>query len=316
MTAKIFIDGEVGTTGLQIKQRLEGRDDLETLSLPEETRKDPAARAEMLNSADLSILCLPEDASRQAVSLIDNPQARVIDASIAYRTDPDWVFGMAELNPGQRDRIRDAKRVSNPGCYACGGISLLHPLVDAGLLPADYPVTLNAVSGYSGGGKKLIDSFENPASEARTDSNFYLYGLGLEHKHTPEIEFHSGLAHRPLFVPSVGRFAQGMIVSLPLQLWSLPGKPSPADLQNVYAAFYDGGPFVTVSAASAADAMANLDPEALNGTNQLAIHVFGNAQRGQAVVCAVLDNLGKGASGQAVQNMNLMLGFEETAGLT
>ena len=315
MRATIFIDGEAGTTGLRIRDRLAGRRDVKLLSLDYDRRKDPAARAEMLNRADLSILCLPEEASRQAVAMVDNPDARLIDASIAYRTQADWVYGMAEYGSDQPARIAAARRVSNPGCYACSSIAMVRPLVIAGIVPADFPVTLNAVSGYSGGGRKLIEAFEDPASPDHTESPFYLYALGLEHKHTEEIRVHGGLVRRPLFVPGVGRFAQGMIVSLPLQLWALPGAPTPAQVHAALADHYASGSMVTVASLAETAAMDTLDAEALNGTDELRLHVFGNANHGQAVVAALLDNLGKGASGQAVQNMNLMCGLDQTTGL-
>ena len=315
MAATVFIDGEAGTTGLQIRRRLEARNDVELLHLDDSSRKDAGARAGMLNQADLSILCLPEDASRDAVAMIENPEAKVIDASIAYRTDPDWIFGFPEMSVGQPDLIKATKRVSNPGCYALSAISMLYPLTSAGVLPADFPATINAVSGYSGGGKKLIADFEDRSAATYTESAFYHYALGLEHKHTEEIRVHGGLTHRPLFVPSVGRYAQGMIVSLPLQLWSLPGKPNAGDIHEALAAHYTGQRFVTVAPLSDATAANKLDPETLNGTNDLRLQVFGNETHGQAVVTALLDNLGKGASGQAMQNMNLMLGFNEGAGL-
>ncbi len=315
MAHKIFIDGEVGTTGLQIRSRLVGRDDVELISLPDETRKDPAARAGALNGADLSILCLPEDASRDAVSMIENPDARVIDASIAYRTDPAWVYGFPEYGPGQKEKIAAAKRVSNPGCYALATVAMVHPLVAAGLLPTDFPVTVNAVSGYSGGGRKLIESYENPDAESKTQSPLRLYALGLDHKHTEEMRVHGSLEARPLFVPSVGRFSQGMIVSLPLHLNALAGSPGLKTIHGALADHYQGCRFVTVAKLGETGSMDHLDPEGLNGTNQLGIFVFGNEKHGQAVVCALLDNLGKGASGQAVQNMNLMLGLGEETGL-
>ncbi len=313
--AKIFIDGEAGTTGLQILDRLKGRNDLELLHLGDDRRKDLKARAEMLNSADISILCLPEDASRDAVGLIENDKARVIDASIAYRTDPDWVYGFPEYQADQRDLIVGARRVTNPGCYACSSISIIYPLVAAGLLPADFPLSINAVSGYSGGGKSLIAAFEDQASPNHTDSEFYLYGLGLAHKHTPEIQRRSGLDHAPIFVPSVGRFAQGMLISVPLQLRSLGEGVKPGDIHAVLADHYGGQKFVTVAPLAETAAMASLDPEDLNNTNMMRLYVFANDASGQAVVCAQLDNLGKGASGQAVQNLNLMLGLDETIGL-
>jgi N-acetyl-gamma-glutamyl-phosphate reductase len=317
MTARVFIDGEAGTTGLQIAQRLESRGDVEVLHLSDAERKDAQRRAEMLNTADVSILCLPDDAARDAVSMIESATARVIDASVAHRTSPGWTYGFPEHHASRPAEIAAANRVTNPGCYACGAISMLHPLIKADLLPADYPVTINAVSGYSGGGKKLIAAFEDSESPDATESNFYLYGLELEHKHVPEIHQHAGLTRRPLFVPSVGRFAQGMIVSLPLQLWSLPGAPKASRIHAALTEHYAGAARVTVSPLEDSALLKDcLDAESLNGTDGLTIHVFANELREQAVVCAVLDNLGKGAAGQAVQNLNLMLGLPETAGLS
>jgi N-acetyl-gamma-glutamyl-phosphate reductase len=314
MTARVFIDGEAGTTGLQIAERLAIRRDIELLHLSESARKDPGRRAEMLNQADVSILCLPDDAAHDAVAMIDSPRARVIDASTAHRTVEGWTYGFPEHDAGRPEEIAASKRVTNPGCYACGAISLLYPLVKQGLLPLDYPATINAVSGYSGGGKSLIARFEDTESPDATDSNFYLYGLDLEHKHVPEIHKHSGLSHRPLFVPSVGRFYQGMIVSLPLQLWSLPAAPKPSQIHAALSQHYAGAKAVTVAPLEdSALLRAWLDAEMLNETDGMTIHVFGNEARGQAVVCAVLDNLGKGAAGQAVQNLDLMLGLTETA---
>ena len=315
MTARIFIDGEVGTTGLQIRERLLPRDDIELVSLPEATRKDAGARAETLNSVDLAILCLPDDAAREAVAMIENPDVRVIDASTAHRTLDDWVFGFPELDAGQPERIAAAKRVANPGCYALASIALLRPLISAGVLPSDHPVTINAVSGYSGGGKSLIDSFENEKSSNRIDAAIRVYALGLAHKHVPEIKLHSGLNVRPLFVPSVGCFYKGMIVQVPLQLFSLPGQPAAADLHAALARHYADRAFVTVAPLADSLAMGHLDPEGLNGTNELRLYVCANEADGQAVLLALLDNLGKGASGQAVQNMNIMLGLDERTGL-
>ncbi|MEQ8664176.1 MAG: N-acetyl-gamma-glutamyl-phosphate reductase [Rhodospirillales bacterium] len=316
MTASIFIDGEAGTTGLQIKERLAGHAGLTMISLDDSERKDPAKRREALNDADLAILCLPDDAAREAAALLD-PTAgtRVIDASTAHRTADHWVYGMPELDQGQSARIAAARLVSNPGCYANASISILAPLIGNGLLPADWPVTINAISGYSGGGKGMIADFEDPTSKGYTEEPFRVYGLSLAHKHVPEIQLRSGLANRPLFVPSVGRFRQGMIVQVPLQLWALPGKPSPADIHRTLAAHYDGCRFVHVVPPEETASMSGLDPEGLNGTNDLRLHVFGNAGEGQAVVMGLLDNLGKGASGLAVQNLNLMLGFDEAEGL-
>lgn len=316
MSATIFIDGEAGTTGLQIKDRLAGHSGLEMIRLGDAARKDPVKRREALNDADLAILCLPDDAAREAVALLD-PAAgtRVIDASTAHRTADDWVYGMPELSPGHADNIRAARLVSNPGCYANASISILAPLVANGLVPTDWPVTINAVSGYSGGGKGMIASFEDPAAADRTDDNFRVYGLSLAHKHVPEIQMRSGLSARPLFVPSVGRFRQGMIVQVPLQLWSLPAKPSVTGVHAALSRHYDGSRFVRVLTLDETRAMSGLEPEAVNGTNDLRLHVFGNEAEGQAVVMGLLDNLGKGASGLAVQNLNLMLGFAEDAGL-
>lgn len=315
MKPKVFIDGEAGTTGLQIYRRLACRGDIELLRLGESERKDPARRAALLNAADVSILCLPDDAARQAVALVENEAARIIDASTAHRTAPGWVYGFPEHDAGRPAQIAAAQRVSNPGCYACGAVAMLYPLVRAGILPTDWPVTINAVSGYSGGGKRLIAAFEDPTSPEATASNFYLYGLALEHKHVAEIELHGGLARRPLFVPSVGRFAQGMIVSLPLQLWALPGSPKAAAVHDALAEHYrgrGGGRGVRVASPTESAAFAErLDPESLNGSDGMTLHVFANEARRQAVVCAVLDNLGKGAAGQAVQNLELMLGLGE-----
>ena len=316
MTAKVFIDGEAGTTGLQIAQRLAGRRDVELLRLETSERKDASRRAAMLNGADLSILCLPDAAARQAVAMIEDGAARVIDASTAHRTAPGWTYGFPEYDAGRGAEIAASKRVANPGCYALGAVAMLHPLVQAGLLPADHAATINAVSGYSGGGKKLIAAFEDSGAPDRTDSNYYLYALGLEHKHSEEMRVHGGLTHRPLFVPSVGRFAQGMIVSLPLQLWALPGTPTTGQIHAALADHYADTWAVSVTPLSVTDALADrLDAEAARGCDRLTLHVFANDAHGQAVVCAVLDNLGKGAAGQAVHNMNLIMGFPETAGL-
>ncbi len=307
MTANIFIDGEAGTTGLQILDRLGGRADIVFTHLGDDRRKDVNARRDALNGADISILCLPDDAARDAVALVENSAARIIDASTAHRTADGWVYGFPEYSESQGALIKSAARVTNPGCYAISSIAILHPLVAAGLLPAEYPVTINAVSGYSGGGKSLIAAFEDDTSAIHTDSNYFLYGLGLEHKHTEEIRALGGLSNRPLFMPSVGRYAQGMITSVPLQLWSLPGSPKPADIHAALADHYQGGTVSVASLAEAEAVNAHLDPEALNGTDEMILYVFANEARGQVVVSALLDNLGKGAAGQAVQNLDLML---------
>ncbi|MGD8810368.1 MAG: N-acetyl-gamma-glutamyl-phosphate reductase [Gammaproteobacteria bacterium] len=315
MTATVFIDGEQGTTGLQIHARLAGRKDVSLLSLPYEDRRDVDKRRAMLNRADIVILCLPDDAAVESVSMIENPDVRVIDASTAHRTAEGWVFGFPEYDAGQRQRVAEATRVSNPGCYAVASISLLHPLVGAGILPADWPVTINAVSGYSGGGKGMIAEFEDETSPSYTEAPFFVYGLTLKHKHVPEIQRHSGLAHRPIFMPSVGRFAQGMIVQVPLQLWALPGAPTPAKVHETLADHYAGCRYVSVASPDDVAAIGRLEPELVNGTNELRLHVFGNEAEGQVVLMALLDNLGKGASGSTVQNMNIMLGMDEGAGL-
>ncbi|MCB9959950.1 MAG: N-acetyl-gamma-glutamyl-phosphate reductase [Rhodospirillaceae bacterium] len=313
--ARIFIDGDAGTTGLQIRARLEPRADIELLRIDPARRKDAEARAEMLNAADVVILCLPDDAAREAVALITTPQVRVIDASTAHRTSGSWVYGLPELSPVQRAAVASALRVSNPGCYPTGAVLLLRPLVDAGMLPAAHPITINAVSGYTGGGRKMIEEFEGVDGTAPAGHPFRLYGLGLAHKHVPEIHLHGGLAHPPLFVPSVGRFAQGMLVSVPLALRALPSKPGIADLRAALTERYRGERFVEVADAAETAALASLAPEGLNGTNRVRLHVFGNEDDGHAVLVALLDNLGKGASGAAVQSLNLMLGRDEALGL-
>jgi N-acetyl-gamma-glutamyl-phosphate reductase len=315
MTARVFIDGEAGTTGLQIRARLESRSDVGLIRLAEAERKDPAARARALNEADLAILCLPDAAAREAVAMIENPETRVIDASTAYRTDPDWTYGFPELDRAQTAKVKAAKRVSNPGCYPTGAIALIRPLVDADLLPKGFPVTVNAVSGYSGGGKALIQRYEDAAAPDHLETTYRAYALGLAHKHIPEMRLHGGLDRAPLFVPAVGNYYKGMLVQVPLQLWALPGKPSPEDLRQVLAGHFAGQDFVSVATAAESAAQADLDPEGLNGSNDMRLYVFGNAAGDQAVLAAVLDNLGKGASGAAVQNMNLMLGLDPQAGL-
>lgn len=315
MSARIFIDGEAGTTGLQIRARLAGRDDLEFLSLTEENRKDPAARAALLNEADVAILCLPDAAAVEAVSMIENSSTRVIDASTAHRVADGWVYGFPEYEAGQREKIARASRVTNPGCYAITSVAILHPLIKSGLLAADSPVTINAVSGYSGGGRQMIASFEDDDVDNPITSAFFAYGLTLQHKHLPEITKWSGLEHQALFVPSVGRYRQGMIVQIPLQLWSLPDTPSPGDVHEALAEHYEGNQFVTVAPLSDTSAMSKIDPEMLNGSNEMRLHVFANERNGQAMVAGLLDNLGKGASGQTVQNLNIMLGVDEGRGL-
>jgi N-acetyl-gamma-glutamyl-phosphate reductase len=315
MTPKVFIDGEAGTTGLQIHARLAERGDLTVVSIDPALRKDPVARREHLNAADVVILCLPDAAARDAVALIQNPDVRVIDASTVHRTAPDWAYGFPELRAGQREAIRAATRVANPGCYPTGFLALVTPLARQGLLPADWPLTVNAVSGYTGGGRSMIAQFEDPASPDYTTTAYRPYATSLRHKHIPEMQVHAGLAVRPLFTPAVGRYAQGMIVEVPLQLAAIPGKPRIADAHGALARAYEGERFIEVISLEEAQATETLDPEALNGTNRLRLYVFGGDDVGQARLVAQLDNLGKGASGAAVQNLNLMLGLDEATGL-
>ena len=316
MTYKVFIDGEEGTTGLQIRERLEGRSDLSLIHLLDKERKDPVKRREALISADVGILCLPDSVAREVASFVENGDTRLIDASTAHRVSDSWVYGFPELDPGQRGLIKRARRVTNPGCYSTGAIALLRPLVCGGIIPVNYPITINAVSGYSGGGKPLIARMEDATLENKINSEYFAYGLGLEHKHIPEIVLYSGLSKRPLFVPSVGRFRQGMIVQIPLQLWSFPIKPCVKKISNTLKTFYADQTFVSVANEVDVEThLALLDPEELNHTNRIRLFVFANEEHDQIVLVAQLDNLGKGAAGQAVQNLNLMLGLSETSGL-
>ena len=313
MSAKIFIDGEVGTTGLQIRTRLQGRKELEIISLSEDRRKDRDARAEMLNKADVAILCLPDAASIEAASLIENDNTRLIDASSAHRVAEGWTYGFAEMSSDQRAKIANSKRVSNPGCYPQGYIAMMRPLVEAGFLPASFPATLNAISGYSGGGKGMIAEYE--AAENPIKVPFWPYGLAQGHKHVPEMAAYAGLSHAPIFQPAVGTYAQGMIGAVPINLWALEKKLTLADLHACLSAHYANETFVRVAPLETAGKLDSITPEYLNDTNSLHIHVHGNNDAGQALLMAVYDNLGKGASGAAVQNMNVMLGLDETAGL-
>jgi N-acetyl-gamma-glutamyl-phosphate reductase len=315
MTAKIFIDGAAGTTGLEIRERLSTRSDLSLISLSEAERKDSAARKRALNEADLVILCLPDDAAREAVSLIDNPDVRVIDASTAHRVVDGWTYGFAELFSDGYEKIAAAKRVGNPGCWATGFLALARPLVTAGLVPADFPLTVHGISGYSGGGKSMIEEFEKKDSPVFVETVHRGYALGLSHKHIPEMMRHAGISHPPLFSPAVGRFYRGMLVEMPLQLWALPGKPSVRDVHAVLAAAYPARPLVEVASLEEAAGISGLDGEILSGSNRMKLFVFGNEKAGQARLVVALDNLGKGAGGAAVQNLNIMLGLPETTGL-
>jgi N-acetyl-gamma-glutamyl-phosphate reductase len=313
VTARIFIDGEAGTTGLQIRERLQGRRDLEIVSIDPARRKDADERKRLLNSVDAVILCLPDEAAREAVALIENPNVKVIDASTAHRLAPDWTYGFPEMAKAQRAAIAAAKRVANPGCYPTGFIALVRPLTEAGLVPREWPISVNAVSGYSGGGKAMIAEFEDEAGPSFTRVPFRIYAMSQSHKHVAEMRAHAGLAHAPLFAPSVGRFYKGMLVEIPLPLWALPARPKLADVRAALAAAYAGEHFVHVATLAEAASLKTLDPEGLNGANRLKLFVFGHDQEARLV--ALLDNLGKGASGAAVQNLNLMLGLEERAGL-
>jgi len=301
----VFIDGDQGTTGLQIHERLHQRTDLRLFTLPAAERKDPRRRAEAINACDIAILCLPDDAAREAVATISNPAVRVIDASSAHRTQPHWIYGFPEIGAGQAQRIAGAHRVTNPGCYPTGAIGLLRPLLQAGLLPRDYPVSVHAVSGYSGRGRAGVEDHEGPgASQALP---FQVYGLGLRHKHTPEIAQHAGLAQRPIFVPAYGAFRQGIVLTVPLELRLLAPGVDGAQLHSCLARHYAESTHVYVMPLAESQALTHLDPQALNGSNDMCLGVFVNAEHGQVLLSAVFDNLGKGASGAAVQNLNLML---------
>ncbi|MGU3398380.1 N-acetyl-gamma-glutamyl-phosphate reductase [Brucellaceae bacterium D45D] len=309
MKPKIFIDGEHGTTGLQIRSRLATRNDLEVISIPEADRRNRDLRADYLRAADIAILCLPDEASKEAVTLLaDHHSTRVIDTSTAHRVNPDWAYGFAELAKGQRERIAEARLVANPGCYPTGAIALVRPLRDAGLLSADHPVSVNAVSGYTGGGKQMIAQMEDKDNPDYLASNNFLYGLPLRHKHVAELQLHGRLDRRPIFSPSVGRFPQGMIVQVPLFLDDLKGSPSLEAVHQALSAHYAGQDIVEVVSLEESTKLSRIDAEELAGKDGMKLFVFGTQGDGQVNLVALLDNLGKGASGAAVQNMDLMLG--------
>lgn len=310
MTKSVFIDGASGTTGLEIADRLAGRPEFQLITLDDTKRKDPAAKREALNEADFVILCLPDDAAKEAVAMTTSATTRIIDASTAHRVDPHWAYGFAEYRKGQHDRIAAARLVSNPGCYPTGFLALVAPLVAAGLIPEDWPYTVNAVSGYSGGGKALIERFE---SGEGTDIGFRTYGLDLQHKHVPEMQVHAGLTHAPIFAPSVIKAFRGMVVEVPLPLSVMPGSGSPDALREALAAHYAGSAVVTVHDQAALSEL--LIREAQEPSDRLDLYVLASPDGAQVRLLAMLDNLGKGASGAAVQNLNIMAGLDETSGL-
>lgn len=312
MTIRVFIDGAVGTTGLEIRERLAGRAEIDLLLLDDADRKDAGKRAQALNDADFVILCLPDDAAREAVALVTNTRTRIIDASTAHRVADGWLYGFPELEPGQAAAIAEASRVSNPGCYPTGFLALVRPLVRAGLVPHDWPITVNAVSGYSGGGKSMIAEFEDASLPGHSETAFRTYAMGLAHKHVPEMQKHARIEHPPIFAPAVAHVYRGMVVEVPLPLHAFTRRPTLAACENALREAYRDSPIVRVLPAAETGTVA-IEEDA--GTDRLTLRVFGNAERGQARLVATLDNLGKGAAGAAVQNLNIMAGIAPVAGL-
>lgn len=303
--AHVFIDGDQGTTGLQIHDRLRNRSDITLMTLPNSQRKDARLRAEMLNSCDIAILCLPDEAARESVAMLENPAVRMIDASSAHRVTPGWTYGFPELDAAQPERIRTSKRVTNPGCYPTGAIGLLHPLVNAGLIPADYPVSIHAVSGYSGGGRTAVELYEGNTIEAAPA--FQVYGLGLKHKHVPEIAHYAKLTSPPFFIPAYGAYRQGIVLSVPLQVRLLSRNASASSIHACLAQHYMYSRHVKVLGLQTAADAERINPEHLNNTNDMELGVYSNPETGQVLLTAVFDNLGKGASGAAVQNLDLLM---------
>ncbi|WP_188055147.1 N-acetyl-gamma-glutamyl-phosphate reductase [Sphingosinithalassobacter sp. CS137] len=312
MSVRVFIDGAVGTTGLEIRDRLAGRPEIALLTLAESDRKDADKRRAMLNEADFVILCLPDDAAREAVAMIESEQVRVIDASSAHRVADGWTYGFPELEPGQQAAIAQAARVSNPGCWPTAFLAMVRPLVRAGLVPHDWPLAYSGASGYSGGGKAMIAAFEDPGAPEHTDTAYRAYGLGLNHKHLPEMQKHARIAHPPIFQPAVARTYRGMLAEIALPAHALPRRPSPAAIETALRDAYRDCPLVRVLP-MADTAVVRIEEDA--GTDRLTLRVFGNAETGHLRLVATLDNLGKGAAGAAVQNLNIMAGLEPTAGL-
>ncbi|EJF80900.1 N-acetyl-gamma-glutamyl-phosphate reductase [Bartonella doshiae] len=308
MTTKVFIDGEHGTTGLQIQERLAKRTDLELLSLPHTDRYNIDLRQDCLNQTDIAILCLPDDAARETVNnLRNNKKIRIIDSSTAHRTAPNWIYGFPEMTAGQKKHIQEARYVTNPGCYPTGAISLIRPLREVGLLDASYPISINAISGYTGGGKQLIAQMENQSQQNDIQENYFIYGLNLAHKHIPEIKIHGKINQTPIFLPSVGRFPQGIIVNLPLHRHLFTKSANCSNLREILENHYDGQNIISVASQEETDALTKLNPEYLAHKDEMKLFVFGNEREGIFNLCAIFDNLGKGASAAAVQNLNLML---------